>query len=67
VTQQKFAEDLVAVILPGCSDGAPARRQRFFLKKDAKKFLSFGASRFGDKSFLVLFFKKELLALFRRN
>jgi len=39
VTQQKFAEDLVAVILPGCFDGAQARRQRFFLKKDAKTFV----------------------------
>jgi len=38
------------------------RRKRFFLKKEAKTFVSWRVRQTG-KSFLVLFSKKELLSL----
>jgi hypothetical protein len=54
------------------SRGVAARKQFFFEKKNQKTFIRLSVRTKGsmvmsqtDKSFLVLFFKKELLASFR--
>jgi hypothetical protein len=60
-------------IIPGCLETDPSTaRKHFFLKKEAKTFAHLAYAlgqreRLINKSFLVLFFKKELLPFFVRS